>query len=112
MDFLVGMAVILLIAIFYWYGRPEKFPPGPRGLPIVGVLPFLGKYPERTMKKWSEKYGPIMSVRMGSKDMVVLNDYDVVQQVSCLYWSYWMLHKIIILQQFPIIRFIKRLVNN
>ena len=66
------LAVCLLAWIYLWYKRPKNFPRGPRGLPFVGGLSFLGKYPERTITKWSEKYGDVMAVRMGPKNMVVL----------------------------------------
>ena len=75
---------ILVVGYFfyYWFRRPSHFPPGPRGLPVLGVAPFLGKFPERTFRKWSKSYGPIMSARLGSNDIVVLNSSDVIQQVS------------------------------
>uniref|UniRef100_H2Z9F5 Cytochrome P450 2U1 n=1 Tax=Ciona savignyi TaxID=51511 RepID=H2Z9F5_CIOSA len=60
--------------------RPKNFPPGPSRYPILGVLPFLGNYPERKMRKWSKQYGPVMSVRMGRQDWVVLGDYETIQQ--------------------------------
>ena len=75
--------VFFTIFLFcYWYRRPSCFPPGPRGIPLIGVVPFLGKYPERTYKKWSKTYGPILSARLGGKETIVLNSFDVIQQVS------------------------------
>uniref|UniRef100_F6TL06 Cytochrome P450 2F5 n=2 Tax=Ciona intestinalis TaxID=7719 RepID=F6TL06_CIOIN len=68
------------LALYYWYTRPKNFPPGPRGVPFLGVIPFLGNYPERVMRKWSKKYGPVMSVRMGREDWVILNDYENIQK--------------------------------
>lgn len=72
----------VVLMLYQWYKNPEKFPPGPKGLPLVGSYPFVGKNPERTFKKWSQKYGTVMSVRMGMKNWVVLNDYDSVYEVS------------------------------
>lgn len=72
---------ILILGLIRWYKRPKNFPPGPRGVPLLGAIPFMGRFPERTIKKWSKKYGPVMSVRMGTWDMVVLNDFDSVHKV-------------------------------
>ena len=74
--------VFLLVWIYQWQKRPKNFPPGPRGLPLIGVLPFLGKYPERTFVKWSEKYGDVLSFRVGLKPVVVLNNYERIEQVN------------------------------
>ena len=58
-------------------------PPGPKGVPLLGAIALFGKYPERTMKEWSKRYGKIMSVRLPLEEMVVLNDYDSIHQVRC-----------------------------
>ena len=71
----------LLLYLYSWYRRPKRFPPGPRGVPLLGVIPFVGKYPEKVIKQWSRKYGPIMSVRFGPQDMIVLNDFESIQKV-------------------------------
>ncbi|XP_076801696.1 cytochrome P450 2J6-like [Clavelina lepadiformis] len=75
---IVLMALVLLS--IYWYRRPSKSPPGPRGIPLLGVAPFVGKYMERTMAKWKKTYGSIISVRLGRHDMVVLNDLESINQ--------------------------------
>ena len=63
--------------------RLPKFPPGPEGVPILGILPYLKKHPLRLFKKWSlEKYGPVMSVKFMDKKVVVLNNYDVIKEVK------------------------------
>ncbi|CAK8696141.1 unnamed protein product [Clavelina lepadiformis] len=68
------------LGVYYWFWRPKKFPPGPRGIPILGVVPFLGKWPERVIQGWCKKYGPVVSVRMGREDWVVLNDFESLNQ--------------------------------
>ena len=73
--------VISLAVIHSWYSKSRNLLPGPWGIPLLGILPFLGKYPERTLRKYSETCGPIISVRMATMDTVVLNDYDSIYQV-------------------------------
>ena len=85
---LMTLAGICFFLYLYNYFRNKfsatKLPPGPLGFPFVGILPFLGKYPERQFAKWSKKYGPIITVKIGLKNYVVLNNYDVIQKVISL----------------------------
>jgi len=70
------------ILIYYWYARrPQDAPPGPRGFPLLGIMPYLDKNPERLFAKWSEYYGPVMTVPMGPQNWVVLNDHASIYEV-------------------------------
>ena len=80
---IVFLSIILLYFI-NWYRRPNHLPPGPRGVPILGYLPFLGKRPEKTLFYLTEKYGKILTVRMGAEDAVFLNDFHSLHRVSIL----------------------------
>ncbi|XP_010541895.1 PREDICTED: cytochrome P450 CYP736A12-like [Tarenaya hassleriana] len=51
----------------------KKLPPGPRGMPIVGHLHMLGKLPHQTLAHLAKKYGPIMSIRLGSVRTIVVS---------------------------------------
>ena len=73
---------IITLYLIKWYQRPFKFPPGPRGVPFVGYLPFIGKYPEQTLHKLSKKYGPLIGIRLGSNDLVFLNDFETINKVN------------------------------
>ncbi|XP_074372534.1 cytochrome P450 CYP736A12-like [Apium graveolens] len=53
--------------------RRRKLPPGPPGLPLVGHLHMLGKFPPRTLYKLSQKYGHIMSLRLGSVPTIIIS---------------------------------------
>jgi len=80
------LLVVIISAVFWlWWRKPHpNFPPGPRGVPLFGIFPWVGKYPERVLKKWSQKqYGPVMSARLGMEDVVVLNTFEAIQQVQC-----------------------------
>ncbi|CAM5131102.1 unnamed protein product [Natator depressus] len=58
-----------------------NFPPGPRPLPILGNVHQLNlKRPYRTLLELSEKYGPVFSIQMGPKKMVVLSGYKMVKE--------------------------------
>uniref|UniRef100_H2Z1Q5 Uncharacterized protein n=1 Tax=Ciona savignyi TaxID=51511 RepID=H2Z1Q5_CIOSA len=77
---LIGLVTFCMLLYQYWWKFPHPcYPPGVRGVPVLGALPFFGKFAHKTILQWSrEKYGKIMSVRMGPNDAVVLNDYDTI----------------------------------
>ncbi|CAK8679945.1 unnamed protein product [Clavelina lepadiformis] len=75
--------MVAIISLYFVYGRrhkSNKFPPGVRGIPVVGVIPFVGKYPERKFLKWSKKHGEIMSVQMGMSDWIILNSLESINE--------------------------------
>lgn len=57
----------------------HKPPPGPLRLPIIGHLHMLGKLPHRTLYKLSQKYGPIMSLRLASVPTIVVSSPDAAE---------------------------------
>ncbi|XP_071962277.1 cytochrome P450 2J4-like [Antedon mediterranea] len=76
------LPVVLLL--FTWHYVSSRLhtglPPGPTGLPVVGYLPFLGLKPYKTFTKLVKQYGPIYSVKMGSRIVVVLNGCTVIRE--------------------------------
>ncbi|VFQ77093.1 unnamed protein product [Cuscuta campestris] len=48
-------------------------PPGPRELPILGHLHLLGKNPHRDLSKLAKVHGPIMRLRFGFLDHIVIS---------------------------------------
>ncbi|XP_063297706.1 cytochrome P450 2K1-like [Pelobates fuscus] len=76
--------VLLLINIYSDWKRSlyKKFPPGPKKFPLIGNMHILltsKLRPHQTFQKLSKKYGPIFSMQMGFKKVVVLCGYDVVK---------------------------------
>ncbi|CAI6088004.1 unnamed protein product [Clonostachys chloroleuca] len=48
--------------------------PGPRGLPVVGSLPWLrGKVHAEQYRLWSLKYGDVFQVQLGERTAVIVN---------------------------------------
>ncbi|GFT30578.1 cytochrome P450 18a1 [Nephila pilipes] len=82
---LFTIGFLILIKVFQkfvkWSNVLWKGPPGPIGLPLVGYLPFLGDEPYKTFWKMRKKYGDIISVYLGPKYTVVLNEYTVAKEV-------------------------------
>ncbi|KAJ4827221.1 hypothetical protein Tsubulata_034562 [Turnera subulata] len=62
--------IFMLIKLTSSKKRPP-LPPGPKSWPILGNLPQVGKLPHISLTKFSQIYGPLISVRLGSKVVVV-----------------------------------------
>ncbi|KAK7619193.1 cytochrome P450 [Phyllosticta citricarpa] len=70
--------------------RDPRLPPGPPTLPVVGNLHQLSAKPfYKQLKKWSEQYGSVYSLKMGSDTTIVLNDrkaiHDLLDKKGAIY---------------------------
>nr|XP_009615258.1 cytochrome P450 CYP736A12-like [Nicotiana tomentosiformis] len=78
----------LLVALFVYalyellnIQKRKRFPPGPRGLPILGHLHLLGKNPHQDLQKLANKHGPIMYMRLGLVPAIVASSADAAEKV-------------------------------
>ncbi|NXI98447.1 CP2K1 protein, partial [Psophia crepitans] len=83
----IGLVFILAFLSFlkmggFWNNhRTKNFPPGPRALPIIGNLHLFDlKRPYRTYLQLSKIYGPVFSVQMGLRKIVVIAGYETVKE--------------------------------
>ncbi|NXW65845.1 CP2K6 protein, partial [Eurystomus gularis] len=83
----VGLLFILILLLILkrqhvWESHARgSFPPGPTPLPIIGNLHIIDlKRPYLTMLELSKTYGPVFSIQMGRRKMVVLLGYETVKE--------------------------------
>uniref|UniRef100_A0A7N6A8B3 Cytochrome P450, family 2, subfamily Y, polypeptide 3 n=1 Tax=Anabas testudineus TaxID=64144 RepID=A0A7N6A8B3_ANATE len=70
-----------LSKFIYTRSRKYRLPPGPVALPLIGNLPQVDKKaPFKSFLKFSETYGPVITVYLGLQRTVVLVGYDVVKE--------------------------------
>lgn len=55
-------------------------PPGPPALPLLSLLPFLGKNLHVALNQLSKRYGNIFQLRVGGRTLVALNGYEVIKE--------------------------------
>lgn len=100
---LVALTTIFIRLLFVGR-RPKNYPPGPPTLPILGnihqvrfspapssdlFLPWLTKQPWQMpsrdvhlqFEKWAREYGPIYSLMLGTKTLVVLSSDKAVKEL-------------------------------
>ncbi|KAJ3692775.1 hypothetical protein LUZ60_011870 [Juncus effusus] len=69
-----------ILVLLRWKTKPH-LPPGPTGLPLIGSLLFLDPSLHTYFTKLSKKYGPIFSLRLGSKLVVVISSPSLAKAV-------------------------------
>ncbi|CAM6034510.1 unnamed protein product [Sphagnum compactum] len=78
--FVVGTISVLLYLAWLIPGRTSR-PPGPPNWPIVGSLFYLSKLPQRSMEELAKKYGPIMFLRLGYVNHIVISNGEMASEV-------------------------------
>ncbi|KAL2238086.1 cytochrome P450 93A3-like [Sesamum indicum] len=79
-------SIIFLLASVFWYSwmlnnSRTELPPGPRGLPILGYLPFLDRNLHLQFTILARKYGQIYKLWLGSKLCIVISSPSLIKQV-------------------------------
>ncbi|KAL1417930.1 hypothetical protein MTO96_026381 [Rhipicephalus appendiculatus] len=57
----------------------RNLPPGPRGLPFLGYLPFMLKDGHLEAEALKKKYGNVIGAHLGSRYVVFLCDFDSIK---------------------------------
>jgi len=86
MELFVALVAGLITVVILWWCKSTNLKgnlkqlPGPWGLPILGYIPFLSSKPYLTFTELAKRYGNVYSVRLGSRNVVVLNDYQSTKE--------------------------------
>uniref|UniRef100_A0A5B7AIT1 Putative ferulate 5-hydroxylase n=1 Tax=Davidia involucrata TaxID=16924 RepID=A0A5B7AIT1_DAVIN len=61
--------------------RKLPYPPGPKGLPVIGSMTMMDQLTHRGLAKLGKQYGGIFHLRMGFLHMVGVSSPDIARQV-------------------------------
>ncbi|MBA0702359.1 hypothetical protein Goari_027490, partial [Gossypium aridum] len=80
MALLFVIPFLLLLRIISRF-RKKTFPPGPKGLPIIGNMMMMEQLTHRGLAKLAQKYGGIFHLKMGYLHMVAISNPEMARQV-------------------------------
>ncbi|EGG22381.1 cytochrome P450 family protein [Cavenderia fasciculata] len=83
---LSGLSVCLSVGrvefgIILCFGITYRMPPGPFPLPVIGNLHQMGKHAPKSLKQFSDKYGGLTTIFLGSVPTVVVSDPALIKEL-------------------------------
>ncbi|GLJ19391.1 hypothetical protein SUGI_0349390 [Cryptomeria japonica] len=82
----VAAGLLFLIFIIFLKKKSKRslslpLPPGPPGWPFIGNLPQLGDKPHQSLFLLAQKYGPLMTIKMGRQTSLVVSSPSMAREV-------------------------------
>ncbi|CAM8976016.1 unnamed protein product [Rhodiola kirilowii] len=62
----------------------RKYPPGPKGYPIIGNMKIMDQLTHRGLAKLAADYGGLVHLKMGQKHMLVVSTPDMAREILYL----------------------------
>ncbi|KAH8807119.1 putative cytochrome P450 oxidoreductase [Xylogone sp. PMI_703] len=79
---LLAVLIFILVNILRTGRRPRDYPPGPPTLPVLGNIHLMPKHDaHKQFRKWAEQYGPVYSLILGTKTLIVLTSDQAVKDL-------------------------------
>ncbi|KAL0368964.1 UNVERIFIED_CONTAM: cytochrome [Sesamum calycinum] len=72
--------LFLIILKQYSSHQPHNSPPSPRALPLIGHLHLIKNSLYLSLASLSSRYGPILSLQLGSKSVVVVSSPSAIEE--------------------------------
>ncbi|XP_031739495.1 cytochrome P450 71A1-like [Cucumis sativus] len=72
---------LLSLKLFFFKPKTPNFPPSPLRLPLIGNLHQLGSLPHQSLATLSQKYGPLMLLKLGQAPVLVISSAKMAEQV-------------------------------
>ncbi|PWA45901.1 cytochrome P450 [Artemisia annua] len=79
--FFILAPFFLWLITYKYYNTKKNLPPGPPQLPIIGNLHQMGKKPHVSTAMFAKKYGPLISLRLGSQQLVVASSSQAAMEI-------------------------------
>ncbi|KAL4578695.1 hypothetical protein LXL04_014824 [Taraxacum kok-saghyz] len=78
---LILLAISSAIFLYRFWNTTSRLPPGPRGLPLVGYLPFIDPNLHLEFTKMAQRFGPIFKIQLGCKNYIIVSSSDLAKVV-------------------------------
>ncbi|KAL2477932.1 Cytochrome [Forsythia ovata] len=83
--FILPLSILCIWILFQTlnskHRKSGKLPPGPYPIPIVGNILELGQKPHLSLAKLSKTYGPLMYLKIGYHEMVVVSSPEMAKDI-------------------------------
>ncbi|XP_038895708.1 cytochrome P450 71A1-like [Benincasa hispida] len=73
--------ILLLLKLLPSKKQSPNFPPSPPKLPVIGNLHQLGTLPHQSLASLSQKYGPLMLLKLGQTPTLVVSSAKMAREV-------------------------------
>ncbi|CAK7337208.1 unnamed protein product [Dovyalis caffra] len=79
--FLLAILSLLSLVLKHKSSKLLALPPGPKSWPIIGNVLQMGNKPHISLTKLAQTYGPLMSLRLGTRLVVVGSSRNAATEI-------------------------------
>lgn len=85
--YFITLSLLLPILILFHFKKSRnpkpvsKLPPGPKTLPVIGHMHLVGALPFRSFAGLSKLYGPIMRLKLGEVETIVVSSPEITREI-------------------------------